>query len=118
MAMAPTPPPKQQAGGTSSMLTRQVGPLPAWGWLVVAVVGFVLWRKLKGGSTGTTGTTGATGVTGAPTAAETFPGGYSYNGPASGAAFYQQALSPGVGGPGNPPGPVVSPGNTGTALSH
>lgn len=35
-------------------LTKQYGPLPAWGWGIVGIGGFVVWRAMSGGTSGET----------------------------------------------------------------
>jgi hypothetical protein len=107
--------PPAKSGGSG--LTKKFGPLPAWGWIVVAIVAYYLYQKMSGGG-GLVGSssTASTGVA-PPTATESFPGGYSYSGPASGAAAFQQgvlgatgasggqgATSPGQGAVGTSPG--------------
>jgi hypothetical protein len=98
--------PPAKSGGSG--LTKKFGPLPAWGWIVVAIVAYYLYQKMSGGG-GLVGSssTASTGVA-PPTATESFPGGYSYSGPASGAAAYGQsvlgATSPGQGAVGTSPG--------------
>jgi hypothetical protein len=110
----PTPPPqKDKAAGGGSLLTKKFGPLPAWGWIAVAVVGYLLYKKLTGSTATSTTGTASTG-TAEPTASVTLPGGYSYSGPASGAAAFQQGVGASA-SPGNPGTTAVSPGNTGTA---
>lgn len=44
----PTKPRGTSAGGIS--VTRDVGPLPVWGWAAVAVAAVLLWRKIGGGA--------------------------------------------------------------------
>ena len=83
--MAAQPPPNQkkpQQGG--SLLTRKFGPLPAWGWVVLAVGAYYLYKKFSGSSSSSTvGTTAAT-ITPAPqgTLSYTSPSGASLSGPA------------------------------------
>lgn len=42
----PVPKPKVSAGNP---LTRKLGPLPAWAWLLIVVGGFLAYRRLHGG---------------------------------------------------------------------
>lgn len=114
MPQKPPPPSSRQTSGSGSLLTQKYGPLPGWGWLVIVVAGFYLWNKVRGGSSSgtTTASGGAAGQT-PVTASLSLPGGYSYSGPASGAAAFQQTvMGP---SPGNAPSATVSPGNTGVA---
>jgi cytoskeletal protein RodZ len=56
MAPEPAPPP----GG--SPLTRKVGPLPAWGWIALAIaggVGFIWWRNRQAASSAAADNTAA-----------------------------------------------------------
>lgn len=97
-------PPAKGAGGMS-FLTQKAGPLPVWGWIAVAVVGFIIYKKLQSGSsTGTT--TGATAGSAAsgtqPTETLTTPYG-TYTGPAQG-GIPSSILS----GPAPTPGPGTS----------
>jgi hypothetical protein len=111
-------PPNEKKG---SGLTKKYGPLPVWGWLVVGIVAFYLYKK--GSSTSTTGTTSTAGTT-PTTASVTLPGGYSYTGTTSGAAGYTQsvlsaaqaATAPGQGTTGTSPGSGAgTPGTTSPA---
>lgn len=108
-------PPQKAQGG--NLLTRKIGPLPGWGWLAVALVAYYLYKKTTGGGGSTTTSTAGTTP---PVATITLPGGYSYSGPASGAASFQQAAqapasSPGQGTTGTSPGSGA--GTPGTAQS-
>jgi hypothetical protein len=96
------------ADGDGSFFTRKVGPLPLWGWVAVALVGWYLYKKYSSGSTSSvlSGTTSSTSV---PTETLTTPGG-SYSGPVGQAP--PSVTNP---SPGNPSGPATSPGSTGTA---
>lgn len=79
--MAPppkAPPPK--SGGGGSFLTQKAGPLPVWGWLVVAVVGIYLYRRISGSSS----SSGSSGTVNIPSETLQTPGG-SYSGPVGGA---------------------------------
>jgi hypothetical protein len=87
--MAPPAVPAKKPGGTG--LSQHYGPLPLWGWIAAAVVGYLLYKKFTGASSSTATTTPTTT---AATTAQTQPS-------------WQ--------GAGNPSGAVVSPGNTGTA---
>ena len=85
---------KAPAGkGGGSFFTNKVGPLPMWGWIAVAVVGIIIYRKVSGGgsSSSTSGTTSASdqaALLNAQAAADyaslTTAGG-SYSGPVGGA---------------------------------
>jgi hypothetical protein len=49
----PTPQPSSTTGGgIRDAATRKVGPLPAWGWGVIVVGGYVAWRVVRGGGSG------------------------------------------------------------------
>lgn len=87
------PPASQSKQGAGNLLTRKVGPLPGWGWLVVAIVGFYLWKKLQGGSSSSGTSSTGTSSSSPPTASVTLPGGYSYSGPASGVQGFQQSAT-------------------------
>lgn len=43
-----------KSGG--NILTHKLGPLPVWGWFAIALVSYIIYRKLKGGSTAGNGT--------------------------------------------------------------
>ena len=67
--------------------TKQIGPLPAWGWAAVAVGGVVAFRFFKGGGsplavggTGAIPDTGATGATSSSPASGVAPVGGTYSG--------------------------------------
>src|ERR1700757_3345513 len=63
-------------------ISKKIGPLPAWGWAVVVIGGFLLYKKFAGGSS--TSPNGPAGVT-QPT---TLTGGYDN----AGADSYLQNL--------------------------
>lgn len=67
--------PSSGRGGGDNWLTRRHGPLPTWAWIAIPVGGvavYLIYKKVKSGSTSTTaatttttaGATGATGSTG------------------------------------------------------
>src|ERR1700758_5566049 len=93
-------PPVPQKG--ENILTRKVGPLPAWGWAAVAFVGTYLYLRYRAGKTaaapvssaggaasagGTVapplsyGTAGGGAPTPSPTASFSTPSGFTYTGP-------------------------------------
>lgn len=54
------------------MITRPVGPLPLWGWLVVALIGLYLWKKHQANAaSGTSG--GLTSILGSGASTTTAP---------------------------------------------
>lgn len=114
--MATNPPTKKGAPpahgsghGLGAALTTKYGPLPLWGWIGVAVVGFLLYRKLTGSSSSTAATAATTGTsTTQPTETVTTPYG-SYTGPAQG-GIPSSVLGPTGGGNG---GGGAGAGNTG-----
>jgi hypothetical protein len=58
------------AKASQNPLTRRLGPLPVFGWLIVAVAAYFLYSHYKGSSTATAGTTldsGTPGMFAAPT---------------------------------------------------
>lgn len=96
-------PPEQ---GQGSFLTRKVGPLPMWGWIAVAVVGFYLYSKITGSGASTS--TAASGTTVPNQATETITTPYgSYTGPAQGGI--PQSILTGGGGVTTPSTPITSP---------
>ncbi len=111
-----TPPPQKKAppkaGGGMGTLTKKVGPLPVWGYIAVVVVGYLIYRKMKGSSASasTAATAGGAAAGTAPTETITLPSGASYTGPA-GAAPQGCNWS---GGNGSTPGGGTSPGQGGT----
>lgn len=74
-------PPAKKSGSPKFNLTTKYGPLPAWGWIAVLVVGVVIYKKLKSNSSGTASTAGTTSSTTTPTETLTTSGG-TYTGPA------------------------------------
>lgn len=91
---------QSSGGGGGSFFAKKLGPLPVWGWVAIAVVGYYLYSKTRaGGSSGSSqyGTT-------IPTAAQetlSGPGGY-YSGPWGGAPAGITSPTPG-GGSGTQP---------------
>lgn len=111
--MAPPAAPPNGGGG-GNLLTQKFGPLPAWGWLAVAVVGFILWRRLSGNQSNATASGTPNAVLG-PIPTETITTGYgSYTGPPTSAPpWAYQAPSTASSAPSNPApaaAPVASPG--------
>lgn len=104
-----------EPSGGGSFLTRRIGPLPAWGWIVALAVGYYLYKRFAGGSSPASSSVPAGAE---PTASVTLPGGYSYSGPASGAQAFQQAVSPGQGAAGSSPGSGSGSPGTYTALPN
>jgi len=99
-----------QDGGTG--LKKKIGPLPLWGWLVVGLVAYYLYKKSQSAasSTSTTSTAGTT----PQTATVTLPGGYSYSGTPSGAAAFTQSVG-GQAAQGQQPPVAPGQGSTGTS---
>ena len=91
--MAPASKPPAGKGG-GSFFTNKVGPLPMWGWIAVAVVGVIIYRKVSGSGSGSSSTSGTTSASdqaallnsqaAADYASLTTAGG-SYSGPVGGA---------------------------------
>ena len=99
--------------GGGNVLTTRYGPLPLWGWLGIAVVGYLLYRRYSSGAASST--TAATGTAAPATETVTTPYG-SYTGPAQG-GIPSSVLGPTTPTPG--PGPTPggggpTPGNGGT----
>lgn len=122
MAEQQKPPPRRQPppaeGGNP--LTRHYGPLPGWGWLAVAVVGYLLYKKFSGSSTsGSTllggGTSGAATGPSAGTLTISTPGGGSISGSTPGVLSALGQLGGGIGG--NPSGAQVGANVPGTLPS-
>jgi len=118
--MAPTKQPPPKGGGGGFDLQRKYGPLPLWGWIAVAVVGFILWRRYTAGSAASAaGTPVTTSTSGVPTETLSGPGG-SYTGPFGGAPGGITGVQPGPNQPAPAPagaGPTPgqggpSPGNS------
>ena len=101
---------KSTAAGGGNILTKKMGPLPGWGWLVVFGVAYYLYKKYKAGST-TAATTAAPLAT--PTETLQTAGG-TYTGPVGGAPG--SVTNPGGGG-GTPGDGGPTPGNGGTTPS-
>jgi hypothetical protein len=56
--------PRRSSSATSNLsVTKDVGPLPVWGWFAVAVAAVYLWRKIGGKGGATTTAAQATGMT-------------------------------------------------------
>lgn len=53
--------PPEHGGGLEG-LTRKVGPLPAWAWAALLLVGYFLYTRMKGSSTAGSSTTSSTGA--------------------------------------------------------
>lgn len=116
-----TPPPS--SGGKLS-LTKKIGPLPMWGWIAVAVVGVILYRKLSGSSSSTAAQTGATSTNATvptetvTTAAGTYSGPVGYD-PLGGSGSSGDSGSGSSGGSGSTgtttPTDTTTPGTTTTA---
>ena len=114
------------AAGSSpsgNVLTRKAGPLPVWGWVVVVVGGYLIYRRLSGKSSSSAGTAGsATGASGSGYYPFPGSGGASGGGgggnpdlgtqPTGAGSVSSAAVSPGNAGTGSA---AVSPGNTGAA---
>lgn len=78
MAAAPTP----TKGG--NVLTKKLGPLPGWAWVLAAVGGYYLYKKRQAAAAAsTTGTTAATTSTAAST-----PTASGYSGPGTSGGEY------------------------------
>src|ERR1700761_8481263 len=59
------PAPEGGGGGVGSVLKRQVGPLPMWGWMGIALLLAIIWyavQKKKSGSSTTTGAGSSSGT--------------------------------------------------------
>src|ERR1700681_1264559 len=84
--MADTESPPSQAGkGIGSKLTKKGGPVPVWGWGVVALVGaYFVYKYISGKNASSAATTAATapttGTTGLTSADTSGGGGGGYSG--------------------------------------
>lgn len=68
-----------------NFLTRKVGPLPVWGYALLGVGLFFLYRRSKSAATATGATSNVSAtVPEIPTATLTTPGGFTYSGPLGG----------------------------------
>jgi hypothetical protein len=110
--MATAPPPKSGAGA-GSFFTKKVGPLPMWGWIAVAIVGVILYRKMSGsgsaGSVAGSSTNAAVPTETVTTAAGTYSGPVGYD-PLGGGGDSGGSTDPGSAG--GSPGATTSGNST------
>lgn len=70
MPAQPAAPPRAAGGG--NILTRKIGPIPGWGWLVIVAAGtglFIWWRSKKSSSSSSSTTGGTASSSAGPTQA-------------------------------------------------
>ena len=101
-AAAPPPAPAGKQGkGKGNVLTRKLGPLPGWAWILVGGGAYYLYTRYKASQTASTAST-ATPLTSATPSSSGGSGGYG-GGPSSG------GYGGGGSGPGGPTGPTPTP---------
>jgi hypothetical protein len=75
-------PPAAEGGSPLKAITRKVGPLPVWAYAAILVIGYVLYKRMKGGSSSTTAAAPATGAS--PTDQTTYVPGFDAAGAGGG----------------------------------
>jgi hypothetical protein len=85
-------PPKKDAGASLS-ITKNVGPLPVWGWGAVIIAAVFLWRRIGGGANPAAAAATVTGPQ---------PPAYT---PATGGVYLLPGTNPAPGGTGTTPAP-------------
>lgn len=60
--MSPPPEPQQAAESGGNMFTRKYGPIPGWGWILLAIAGVYLYSKYQQSKQSATTTTTTTGT--------------------------------------------------------
>jgi hypothetical protein len=120
------PPPKKGSADGGNFLTKKAGPLPVWGYIVVAVAAYLIYKKLSGSGTSSAGTAATTGTAAPATETITTPGG-TYTGPSQGGIPESitnptptpgstGAPTPGSGGNSTPPSSSTGPASTYVAV--
>jgi hypothetical protein len=80
-AQPPAPPPRPAGGG--NILTRKIGPIPGWGWLVIVAAGagvFIWWRSKKASAAAAASSSSGSSGTSASSAGPTQATCYDANG--------------------------------------
>lgn len=102
--MPTTKPPMKSGSSSGSFLTKELGPLPVWGWAAVGIVAVLVWRSRMSSSSSST-TPGDTGSAagGQPEIILIPPSNGGGGGPSGGGDGGGGSMGPPLGG-GTPPG--------------